>query len=93
VWELAQIRSMDLQQKLFVLTKPKLSRRNKGVAWDAFASALLQAGYQSCGEDSGPGAAVGFDGGGEAVVLQRDARSAAETVDALSLSLRPTLTA
>ena len=83
LWELAQIRSMGLQQRLFVLTKPKLVRKTRAVAWGTFAAALRQADYESCGEDPGPGAAVGFDGDGQAVVLKRDAKSAAETVDAL----------
>ena len=82
-WELAQIRSMGLQQRLFVLTKPKLAGKTKSVAWDPFAAALQRAGYQSCGEDPGPGAAVGFDCGGQALILKRNARSPAETVEAL----------
>jgi hypothetical protein len=83
LWELAQIRLMGLQQRLFVLTKPKLVRKTRAVAWNTFAAALRQAGYQPCGEDPGTGGVVGFNGGGQAVVLKRDARSAAETVDAL----------
>ena len=88
LWELAQIRSMDLQQQLFVLTKPKLVRRTTAVSWGTFAAALQQAGYQPCGEDSEPGAVVGFDGMGQAVVLKRDARNAAETVDVLCNRLK-----
>jgi len=65
------------------LTKPKLVRKTRAVAWNTFAAALRQAGYQPCGEDPGTGGVVGFNGGGQAVVLKRDARSAAETVDAL----------
>lgn len=83
LWELGQIRSMGLEQRLIVLTRPKLARKTKTEAWAPFAAALQQAGYQSCADDPGPGAAVGFDGNGHAVVLRRDARSAAETVDAL----------
>ena len=55
LWELAQIRLMGLQQRLFVLTKPKLVRKTRAVAWNTFAAALRQAGYQPCGEDPGTG--------------------------------------
>src|SRR5262245_7107794 len=82
-WELARIRSIGLQQRLFVLTRPQLVRKFRPVAWAAFETGLRQSGYQSCGEDPGAGAVVGFDGGGQAVVLKRDARSAEETVAAL----------
>jgi len=83
LWELAQIRSMGLQQRLFVLTKPQLVRNIRAAAWPTFAAALKQSGYQSCEKDPGAGAVVGFNGGGEAIVLKRDARSAEETVSAL----------
>jgi hypothetical protein len=83
LWELAQIRSMSLQQRLFVLTKPRLVRKTSAVAWGTFATALQQADFKPSGEDPGPGATVGFDRDGQAIVLKRDAKSAAETVDAL----------
>lgn len=88
MWELARIRSMGLEQRLFVLTKPKLARKTKAVAWGPFAAALQRTGYRPCLEDPGPGTAVGFDGGGQAVILKRDAKSAAETVDALRTRVR-----
>ena len=83
LWELAKIRSMGLERGLFVLTKPRLVRKTSALTWDAFAAALKRADYRPCSEDPGPGATVGFDQGGQAIVLQRDAKSAVETVNVL----------
>jgi hypothetical protein len=83
VWELAEIRSLHLESKLFVLTRPKLTPKTKIEAWSTFASALQKAGYPPCGDDAGPGAVVGFKPGGEPVTLKRDAKTAAEVVDVL----------
>jgi hypothetical protein len=91
LWELTQIRLRGLEQRLFVLTKPKLAQKTKTVAWGPFAATLRRAGYQPCEAEPGPGAAVGFDGGGQAVVLKRDARSATEMVDALCGRVGPLL--
>jgi hypothetical protein len=92
MWELAQIRKLGLQPKLFVLTKPRLRRKTVPLAWGSFAFALQRAGYRPCREDPGPGASVGFDDGGQVIILKRDARSAAETTDALCdrVGLQPT---
>jgi hypothetical protein len=83
VWELAAIRSLQLESKLFVLTRPKPNQKTKIAAWSTFASALQKAGYPPCGDDAGPGAVVGFKPGGEPVILKRDAKTAEETVDVL----------
>jgi len=58
-------------------------RTFKSEPWSAFAEVLRAAGYRACAEDPGPGATIGFDGDGQAIVLKRDARSAADAVDAI----------
>jgi hypothetical protein len=83
LWELAQIRALGLEQKLFVLTKPRLKRKTRTIDWFPFATALRHAGYEPSDEDPGPGAVIAFEGRGHALVLERDTKSAAETVDAL----------
>jgi hypothetical protein len=83
VWELEQIRKMGLQQRLFVLTRPDLKQEGPGQPWGPFADALQRTGYRPPEPDPGPGAVIGFDGAGRAVVLRRDVRSAVEIVDAL----------
>jgi hypothetical protein len=83
LWELTQVRLMGLEWKLFVLTKPKLTPKATVGAWSPFADALGQAGWQPCRDDPGPGAAIAFDGRGQAIVIKRDARNATELVDAL----------
>ena len=84
MWELKEIRSLGLESKLFVLTRPKIKSSTALAPWGTFANALRQAGYPRCGDDAGPGAIVGFKPGGETVILKRDARTAEEVVDAIA---------
>ena len=88
MWELKEIRSLGLESKLFVLTRPKLTDSAKIAPWSTFANSLRQAGYPPCGDDAGPGAVVGFKPGGETVILKRNAKTAAEMVDAIARRLR-----
>ena len=87
MWELKEIRSLGLEPKLFVLTRPRLRASTTIAPWSTFANSLRQAGYPPCGDDAGPGAVVGFKPGGEMVILKRNAKSAAEMVDAIARRL------
>ena len=87
MWELKEIRALGLESKLFVLTRPKLTPSTTIPPWRTFANSLRQAGYPPCGDDAGPGAVVGFKPGGETVILKRNAKTAAEMVEAIARRL------
>jgi hypothetical protein len=62
------------------MTRPSGRRLEPPCPWSEFAATLRAAGYRPGPMDPGPGAVVGFDHDGGAVVLARDTRSAAQTV-------------
>jgi hypothetical protein len=72
------------------LTKPPGARDAAPAAWSTFARVLRQAGYDAGAADPGPGAVVGFDAEARAVVLARELRGAAETVQTMRAHLRST---
>ena len=47
LWELALIRSMSLQQRLFVLTKPKLVRKTRALSWGGFCGRVAAGGLSA----------------------------------------------
>jgi hypothetical protein len=72
------------------LTKPPGARSPAPAAWNTFARALRQAGYDAGAANPGPGAVVGFDAEARVVVLARELRGATETVQTMRAHLRST---
>jgi hypothetical protein len=92
-WELDYLRQQELQQKLFVFTKP--SKKNpyklypffvwlKGgmaqVKWTDYARSMASSGYE-LGDDPGPGTVLTFDANGKAITLTTRAQSPEDFVE------------
>ncbi|MBW4718340.1 hypothetical protein [Saccharothrix obliqua] len=96
-FEFGVVRDLDACRKLFIFTPPRSSARHTrqfnlmrgypNETWSDFAAALGEGTGFDLGPDPGPGAVVGFDDDGRAVVLTRAAAGPADYVAAVRAAL------